>query len=77
MATVPAVASDNFIPDDFALNKVDVAMTPQERFAEFLQTRGKRSTRQRQMIVEHVSGHHEHFDAEQLLAELRSTPHAD
>ena len=74
MATAPALASDNFVPDDFALNKVNVAMTPRERFAEFLQTRGKRSTRQRQMIVEHVSSHHEHFDADQLLAELRSTP---
>ena len=74
MATAPALASDNFAPDDFALNKVNVAMTPRERFAEFLQTRGKRSTRQRQMIVEHVSSHHEHFDADQLLAELRSTP---
>jgi Fur family ferric uptake transcriptional regulator len=62
------------IASDFTLGKVDVALTPQERFAEFLQTRGKRITRQRQMIVEHVSSHHEHFDAEQLLADLRKTP---
>ena len=58
---------------DFSLGKVDVALTPRERFAEFLQTRGKRITRQRQVIVDHVSSHHEHFDAEQLLADLRRT----
>ena len=58
---------------DFPLGRVDTAMTPQERFAEFLQARGKRVTRQRQVIVDHVSGHHEHFDAEQLLDGLRKT----
>ena len=61
------------IASDFSLGKVDVALTPRERFAEFLQTRGKRITRQRQVIVDHVAGHHEHFDAEQLLAGLRRT----
>ena len=59
---------------DFALGKVDVALTPQERFAEFLQTRGKRITKQRRAIVDHVCAHHEHFDAEQLLDGLRRTP---
>lgn len=58
---------------DFSLGTVDVSMSPRERFEEFLQARGKRVTRQRRAIVEHVSSHHEHFDAEQLLAELRAT----
>ena len=62
------------IASDFSLGKVEVALTPRERFAEFLQTRGKRATRQRQMIVDHVCRHHEHFDADQLLASLRKTP---
>jgi len=59
---------------DFSLGKVDVSLTPRERFEEFLQARGKRVTRQRQMTVEHVSSRHEHFDADQLLADLRKTP---
>jgi Fur family ferric uptake transcriptional regulator len=59
---------------DFSLGSVDVALTPRERFAEFLQARGKRITKQRQAIVDHVASRHEHFDAEQLLAELRQTP---
>lgn len=59
---------------DFSLGKVDVALTPQARFAEFLQTKGKRITKQRRAIVDHVCAHHEHFDAEQLLEGLRRTP---
>ncbi|MFM8284071.1 MAG: Fur family transcriptional regulator [Planctomycetaceae bacterium] len=59
---------------DFSLGSVDVALTPRERFAEFLQARGKRVTRQRQSIVDHVASRHEHFDAEQLLEDLRRSP---
>ncbi len=58
---------------DFSLGPVDVALTPSERFAEFLQTRGKRLTRQRRTIVDFVGSRHEHFDADQLLADLRGT----
>ena len=59
---------------DFSLGSVEVSLSPRERFAEFLQARGKRITRQRQAIVDHVARHHEHFDAEQLLVDLRKTP---
>jgi Fur family ferric uptake transcriptional regulator len=62
------------VASDFSLGSVNVALSPRARFAEFLQARGKRVTRQRQVIVDHVSSRHEHFDAEQLLAELRKTP---
>jgi Fur family ferric uptake transcriptional regulator len=62
------------VGSDFSLGSVDVALTPAARFAEFLRTRGKRITRQRRVIVDHVASHHEHFDAEQLLAGLRRTP---
>ncbi len=58
----------------YSLGSVDVALTPVERFSEFLQTRGKRITRQRRVIVDHVASRHEHFDAEQLLGDLRQTP---
>jgi Fur family ferric uptake transcriptional regulator len=55
---------------DFSLGTVKVAMTPMERFEEFLQSRGKRVTQQRRTILEQVFSHHEHFDADDLLAEL-------
>lgn len=57
--------------NEFALEQVEVSLSPLERFEEFLQSRGKRSTQQRQAIVEHVFSHHDHFDAESLLAELQ------
>ncbi len=59
---------------DFSLGSVETALSPQERFEEFLQARGKRVTRQRRGIVDYVASSHEHFDAEQLLANLRGTP---
>jgi Fur family transcriptional regulator, ferric uptake regulator len=55
---------------DFALGTVEVALTPIARFEEFLQSRGKRITVQRRIIVQQVARRHEHFDADQLLADL-------
>ncbi len=55
---------------DFSLEAVEVALTPVARFSEFLQSRGKRITVQRRIIVEQVAQRHEHFDADQLLADL-------
>lgn len=66
--------SDTPVADDFSLGTVKVALSPRERFDEFLQARGKRITKQRRMIVEQVYRSHEHFDAEQLLDLIRSTP---
>lgn len=56
---------------EFALaNSVEVALTPSQRFEEYLQSRGKRITRQRRQLVEQVFAQHEHFDADELLALL-------
>jgi len=57
----------------FALEKVEVAQTPPQRFEEFLQSRGKRITQPRRLIIEQVFSHHEHFDADELLAQLRAS----
>lgn len=59
------------MPDGFSLGSVDVKVTPTDRFTQFLQGRGKRLTRQRQVIVEMVFSHHDHFDAEELIDHLR------
>lgn len=58
------------MPENFALRSVHVALSPWERFAQFLQSRGKRLTRQRQLIVEQVFSHHDHFDADELMDHL-------
>jgi Fur family ferric uptake transcriptional regulator len=58
------------MPDDFSLRTVPVSYSPWQRFQQFLQGRGKRITRQRQLIVEQVFSHHDHFDADELMVHL-------
>ena len=55
---------------DFSLGSVEVSLTPQERFEEYLQSRGKRITQQRRQLVNHIFRRHEHFDADELMMEL-------
>ncbi len=45
-------------------------MSPQERFDEYLQSRGMRNTEQRRALVDLVFERHEHFDAEELMAQV-------
>lgn len=56
---------------DYSLGTVEVSLSPVARLEEYLQSRGKRVTQQRRIIVEQVFGRHEHFDADDLLAQLR------
>ena len=57
--------------EPFSLSQVEVASTPLERFEEFLQSRGKRITSQKRLLVEHIFTQHAHFDADELLDELK------
>ncbi len=59
------------MPDDFALGTIQVKLSPEERFTQFLQRRGKRITQQRRLIVEQVFSHHDHFDADELMDHLQ------
>ena len=56
--------------NDFSLGTVEVSLAPLARFEEFLQSRGKRVTQQRRILVDHVFRRHEHFDADDLMDEL-------
>lgn len=56
---------------DYSLRSVKVPLSPRERFAQFLSSKGKRMTRQRQTIVEVVFSHHDHFDADELMDHLQ------
>ena len=58
----------------FALGTVQVSSSPQERFAEFLQSKGKRITQQRRILVDPVFERHDHFDAEELIINLATQP---
>ncbi|MEM6799683.1 MAG: Fur family transcriptional regulator [Planctomycetota bacterium] len=55
---------------DFSLNAVEVSSSPQERFEEYLQSKGKRITQQRRTLVDHVFARHEHFDADELIESI-------
>ncbi len=55
---------------EFSLGEVQVALSPVDRFEEFLSSRGKRITQQRKYLVEKVFSRHEHFEADDLVEEL-------
>ncbi|QDT32263.1 MULTISPECIES: Fur family transcriptional regulator [Thalassoglobus] len=52
------------------LEAVSVAVSPSEKYREYLATQRLRMTRERAIIVEEVFATHEHFDAEQLIQRL-------
>ncbi|WP_437228874.1 Fur family transcriptional regulator [Planctomicrobium sp. SH661] len=52
------------------LEAVSVAVSPAEKYREFLATKGLRMTPERSIIVEEVFSTHEHFDADQLIQRL-------
>lgn len=53
-----------------SLGSVETSLTPQARFEEYLQNRGKRTTQQRRNLVDHVFRQHDHFDADGLMERL-------
>ena len=66
--------SSEIMASGFELGTVEVSSSPQERFAEFLQSKGKRITQQRRILVDHVFERHDHFDAEELIINLATQP---
>jgi Fur family ferric uptake transcriptional regulator len=52
------------------LSALEVAVSPVDKFTEYLATQGMRLTMERRIIVEEVFSHHEHFDADQLVDRL-------
>jgi Fur family ferric uptake transcriptional regulator len=59
------------MPIGFELPAVEVDLSPDERFAAFLDGQGRRITKQKRRIVEAIYSHHDHFDAEELLRHLQ------
>lgn len=53
-----------------SLPPLDVSLSPQERFEEYLQTRGLRQTSQRKFLIDKVFASHDHFDADELIDRL-------
>jgi len=63
--------------DERPLASVVVALSPHDRFEEYLQSRGLRQTDQRRFLVEQVFTRHEHFDADSLIENLPRKGHKD
>lgn len=61
---------------NFDLESVEVSSSPLERFEEYLESRGKRVTQQRRFIVQKVFSRHEHFEADDLVADLVHGEHS-
>ena len=55
---------------NYALESIEVSQSPMERLEEYLQSKGKRNTEQRRILLEHVFKQHDHFDADSLIEEL-------
>lgn len=72
-ARPPLSAMSTAVEQDFSLGAVQVALSPRERFEEFLRNRNKRFTRERKIILQQVFERHDHFDTDELVAELRET----
>jgi Fur family ferric uptake transcriptional regulator len=56
-----------------SLPTVPVAQTPESKFREYLASRSKpqRFTEQQRQLLEHIFSRHYHFDAEQLIDDLK------
>lgn len=59
------------MPIGFELPLAEVALSAEDRYAQFLRSQGKRFTSQKRIILEVIFSHHDHFDVEELLEHLR------
>ncbi len=53
-----------------SLQPLEVSLSPEARFEEYLQSRGLRQTAQRKFLIGQVFSDHDHFDAEELMEQL-------
>ncbi len=59
---------------DRSLQPTGIAVSPREKFREYLNASGMRMTAERQIVVDAIFSSHEHFDADQLIERLRDRP---
>lgn len=66
----PIFSAERTMSEKRTLGRVETALTPNERFEEYLQSRGMRNTEQRRQLVDHVFSQEDHFDADTLIDRL-------
>src|SRR5919112_4513530 len=60
------------VADSVPLAPLAVSELPEEKFREFLEIRGEKLTEPRKILVRHIFSTHKHFDADELVADLRA-----
>ena len=60
------------VSDPTALAPLNVSQEPEDKFREFLAIRGDKLTKERRALVRHIFSSHKHFDADELVADLRN-----
>ena len=58
--------------DPAPLEPLDLAARPVDKFREFLEIRGEKLTEPRRILVGQIFDSHKHFDADELVADLRA-----
>ena len=53
------------------LTPLTVSDRPEDKFREFLAIRGEKLTEPRRVLIRHIFDSHKHFDADELVADLR------
>jgi Fur family ferric uptake transcriptional regulator len=53
------------------LDPIVVSESPEDKFREFLEIRGEKLTEPRRILIRHIFDSHKHFDADELVADLR------
>jgi Fur family ferric uptake transcriptional regulator len=60
------------VANSSSLSPLTVAESPEEKFREYLEIRGEKLTEPRRVLVRHIFDSHKHFDADELVADLRA-----
>jgi Fur family ferric uptake transcriptional regulator len=55
------------------LSPLQVTESPEEKFREYLEIRGEKLTEPRRVLVNHIFNNHKHFDADELVSDLRES----
>jgi Fur family transcriptional regulator, ferric uptake regulator len=61
------------VADPAPLSPLAVDEQPEDKFREFLEIRGEKLTEPRRILIRHIFDSHKHFDADELVDDLRAT----
>ncbi len=60
------------LADPIPLSPLSVSDSPEDKFREFLEIRGEKLTEPRRVLIRQIFDSHKHFDADELVADLRA-----